>query len=797
MKTQNFVHLHLHTVYSIRESICRIPDVIQAAQAAQMPAIAITDHHNLYGAIEFAKTATAQGIQPIIGCEIDITAGTLPHPLVLLAKDTIGYQNLVQLVTQAQLTSGTQPQIKKEQLAQHSRGLIGLTGCLQGEIPSLITRGQLAQAQAALDAYRQLFAPGDFYLELQDRRRTLQHEVSHRVNCQLVEWAKEFQLPLVATNDVRYVKPQDWEAYACLRGMPDSQQQRPRLEPGQLYLRTPEEMQALFADLPEALQNTLEVADKCRFKFEFGRWQLPVYHPPGNIQPEHYLRQLVASGLAERYGSNLSPAILQRVEHELRCITELGVASYFLIFWDLMDFADRQKIPVEAGSGGAAGSLVAYALKITDIDPLRYGLCFEWFMNPERMFPPEINLDLCDRRQPEVIEYLQQKYGREQIAPFITFGTLSKPAAIRTIGRKLGVGKSEWERIAKLLPHNGRITLDQALALAPDLQQAYRTEETARRIIDLAKELEGTPRAVIPHPTGYIFGATRLTKIVPFERALLSGECVAQYPLAALDELGLFKLNLKRLKLLTLVQSCLARLPQTSALAHRNQIPMHDSKTLTLLTKGEVVGISLLEAGGMHELLQRMGIDSLETISALLALHRHGRQPLMDDFINRKHGTVKVEYLHPALEPILKETYGIFVYQEQVMQVAQSVAGCTRRETERLCLALGKQDSGEINNLRTGFIHGCVDSLQIAPAVAFRIFAALEKSAGLISKARSLSYSILVYQAAYLKANYPTEFVATLATNESGSPDGVFRSFLPERGFCAVDATYIPEKGEP
>ena len=782
MKHSNFVHLHLHTEYSILDGACRINDVINRAQATQMPAIAITDHGNLYGAVEFFKAAIAKDIQPIIGCEVYIAPGsrldrtdansaTAANHLILLAKNATGYKNLIRLVTEAHLTGfHDKPRIDKELLAQHSQGLIALTACLKGEVPSRIASGQLAQAKAALDDYRQMFAPGDFYLELQDHGLAVQRQV----NRQLVQWAKEFQLPLVATNDVHYIKPQDWEAHDCLICMQTHQlksdQERLRYEPGQLYLRTPAEMHALFAELPEALQNTLEVADKCRFKFEFGRLRFPVYHPPDNIPRETYLRQLVEQGLCERYGGNLGSEILQRVEQELHIITQQGFTSYFLIFWDLVRFAQKHDIPVKSGHGCAASSLVAYALKITDIDPLRYGLIFERFLNPKRVLPPTIDLDICDQRRSEAIEYIRQKYGADHVAQIITFGTFSARMIVRDIGCVLGVSRSDRTRIANMIPPALDITLDRALELSPDLQQAYQTQENIHRIVDLGKVLEGIPRNVMPYQTGSIIGAEPLTNIVPLEISpLFGGERGAQYPMPALDDLGLLTLNLTGFKTLTVIQSCLDRIQQTTKQSlNLSQIPLDNPQTFALLRNGETIGVAQLETSGRRDLCRRIGTDSIEALSALIALEPcwSGSMQFMDDYIARKHGKIKVEYDHSALEPILKETYGMFVYQEQVMQTAHVLASYTLASADRLRLALKQQKFEEMKEQRDRFIKGCADTLKIPQAVADRIFDTLAKAASYsFYKSRSIVFAVSVYQQAYLKANYPVEFMASALEN--------------------------------
>ena len=787
MKHSDFVHLHLHTEYSMLDGACRVGDVIEKAHACQMPAIAITDHGGMFGAVEFFKAAVEKGIKPIIGCEVYIAPGSrtvkkaasardASYHLILLAKDETGYKNLIKLVTEAQLTGFYhKPRIDKELLAQHAKGLIGLTACLKGEVPFKIINGQPGQAQAALDEYRQIFAPGDFYLELQD------HGIADQrtVNRQLIQWAKEFKMPLVATNDVHYVERQDWEAHDCLICLQTqtlvSDEKRMRYEPEQFYLRTPAEMHALFAEVPEAIRNTLEVAEKCSFKFEFGQLRFPVYHPPDNTPREKYLRQLVDAGVRDRYGSNPAPEIHQRVEHEMAVIAKQGFISYILIVWDFVHFAKSHGIPVGPGRGSAAGSLVAYALKITDIDPLRYGLFFERFLNPERVSPPDIDMDFCYNRRPEVIEYVRQKYGSDHVAQIITFGTLGAKMVVRDVGRVLGVSYGECDRIAKMIPLDLNMTLARALEMSPELKTAYQTEETVQRIINFGKTLEGIARNASTHAAGVVIGAEPLTNIVPLTTGTNPTDIVTQYSMNPLGDLGVLKMDFLGLKTLTVIKDCLDLIQQTTGQQlDISQIPINDQKTFDMLMKANTIGVFQLESGGMRDLCRRIGIDSIDVINALIALYRPGPMQFIDDYIARKHGKVKVEYDHPALEPILKETYGIFVYQEQVMQAANALAGYSLGGADLLRRAMGKKKLEEMEKQRATFIKGCADTHKIPKAKAEHIFDTLAKFAGYgFNKSHSAAYAVVAYQTAYLKANYPVEFMAASLSNELANTDKI------------------------
>ncbi len=794
MKHSDFVHLHLHTEYSLLDGACRISDAVGKARACKMPAIAITDHGNMYGAIEFYKAAQEAGLKPIIGCESYIAPGSrldkksasardAAYHLVLLAKDETGYRNLVKLISAAHLEGFYyKPRIDKEILAQHSKGLIGFTSCLKGEVPNKIKDDQLDQAKTALDEYRHIFEPGDFYVELHNHGL----EEQRKVNRVLLDWAKEFDLPVIATNDVHYVEREHWEAHDCLICLGTQAQvsdpKRMRYPEGQFYLRTPEEMRELFVEAPEAITNTLAVAEKCNLRLEFGKLRFPVYHPPEGLSREQFLRQLVEQGLRSRYGiewkrprDEREKQIVARVEHELRVIEKQGFTSYFLIVWDFVDFARRNSIPVGPGRGSAAGSLVAYLLRITDIDPLRYGLFFERFLNPERISPPDIDMDFCYNRRPEVIEYVRKKYGADHVAQIITFGTLGAKMVVRDLGRVLGLSYGECDRIAKMIPPDLNMTLDRALEMSAELKAAYRNEEIVRRIIDYGRTLEGLARNASTHAAGVVIGAEPLTNIVPLTRGTNSDEIVTQYSMNPLGDLGLLKMDFLGLKTLTVIKETLDLIEQTTGQRlDIHQIPLDDPKTFDLLNKANTIGVFQLESSGMRDLCRRIGVDSIEVINALIALYRPGPMQFIDDYIARKHGKVKVEYDHPLLEPILKETFGIFVYQEQVMQAANVLAGYTLGGADILRRAMGKKKPEEMEKQRSIFIKGCAEKNKIPRPKAEKIFDTLARFAGYgFNKSHSAAYAVVAYQTAYLKANYPVEFMAALLSNELANTDKI------------------------
>ncbi|HUI07838.1 MAG TPA: DNA polymerase III subunit alpha [Verrucomicrobiae bacterium] len=794
MKHADFVHLHLHTEYSLLDGACRIDDVVEKAHAAKMPAVAITDHGNMCGAIDFYKAAAERGIKPIIGCEAYIAPGSrlekksgnardAAYHLVLLAKDDTGYKNLIKLITAAHLEGFYyKPRIDKEILAQHAKGLIGFTACLKGEVPNNIANDQLPQAKAALDEYRHIFEPGDFYVELHNHGI----EQQRTVNRVLIEWAREFSLPLVATNDVHYIERKHWEAHDCLICLGTqslvADEKRMRYVAEQFYLRSPEEMHELFAETPEAIQNTLAVAEKCNVLLEFGKLHFPAYQPPDGLSREQYLRQLCDQGLRDRYGidwkapkSEPEKALVARLEYELKVIEKTGFASYFLIVWDFVHFAKGQGIPVGPGRGSAAGSLVAYLLRITDIDPLRYNLLFERFLNPERVSPPDIDMDFCYNRRPEVIDYVRRKYGNDHVAQIITFGTLGAKMVVRDVGRVLGLSYGDCDRIAKMIPPDIGMTLSKALEISPELKAAYQNEDNVRRVIDYGFTLEGLARNASTHAAGVVIGAEALTNVVPLTTGTNSNEIVTQYSMNPLGDLGLLKMDFLGLKTLTVIQETLDLIEQTTGKRlDVDAIPLDDAKTFDLLNKANTIGVFQLESQGMRDLCRRIGVDSIDVIIALIALFRPGPMNMLDDYVNRKHGKTKVEYDHPLLEPILKETFGVFVYQEQVMQAANALAGYSLGRADILRRAMGKKKPEEMEKQREVFIKGCHEKNKIPRARAERIFETLAKFAGYgFNKSHSAAYAIVAYQTAWLKANYPVEFMAALLSNELANTDKI------------------------
>ena len=838
MSHADFVHLHLHTEYSLLDGACRLDRLMEKAHELKFPALAITDHGVLYGAIDFYQAARSKGIKPIIGCEVYVAPGSrlekksanggrdVYHHLVLLAKDETGYRNLIKLVTAAHLEGFYyKPRIDKEILAANKQGLIALSGCLASEIPESIQRDQLTQARQAIDWYKQTFGPGNFYLELQNHGILDQA----KVNRQLIPWAKEFGLKLVATNDVHYVEKRHSRAHDCLVCIGRQilvSDPSPRYVGEQFFLRSAEEMKAIFAEVPEAVLNTREVAEQCNLEIEFGNLHFPVFTAPEHFTREGYLRQLLAEGLLRRYGIHAravgdsfvverlddprrlptfvsggrggdptqpspdseaggegapsailcdlnEPAVAaalqtvtDRLQLELETIEKTGFTSYFLIVGDFVRYGRSKGIACVA-RGSAAGSIVTYLLEISNVDPIRYGLLFERFLNPERVNPPDIDIDFADDRRADVIEYVRQKYGRDSVAQIITFGTMGAKSVVRDVGRVQGLNYGDCDRLAKMIPNELKMTLEKALKQSPELKLAYDTDEQTRELIDTAFVLEDITRNASVHAAGVVIGDQPLVNLLPLKQDD-EGIIVTQFAMGPVGDLGLLKMDFLGLKTLTVIRNTCDLVRQTQRIeVPIDQLPLDDAKTYDLLNKANTVGIFQLESGGMRDLCRKFQISSVEHITALIALYRPGPMELIPEFIKRRHGEVKIEYEHPLLEPICRETYGIMIYQEQVMQAAQVLAGYTLGGADLLRRAMGKKKVEEMQSQRDSFVKGCAKANHISAAKAHQIFDLLEKFAGYgFNKSHAAAYAIVAYQTAYLKANCPVEFLSAMMTND-------------------------------
>ncbi len=823
MSHADFVHLHLHTEYSLLDGACRLDRLVDKAHELKFPALAITDHGAMHGVIDFYQAAREKGIKPIIGCEVYVAPGSrldkktsgggrdVYHHLLLLAKDATGYKNLIQLTTEAHLTGYYyKPRIDKELLAAHQDGLIAFSGCLASEVPDWILKDQVDKARGAVDWFKQTFGPENYYLELQN------HGIAEqaKVNRHLIQWAKEFGLKLVATNNVHYVEKSHSHAHDCLICIGTQTQladtKRMRYEPEQFYLRTAEEMKARFAETPEAVKNTLEVAGKCNVEIEFGKLHYPVFTPPEHFTREGYLRKLLAEGLFRRYtihakveekefvaegiddpkrlptylksevGSQKSEqntlsdpevaaaikTVMDRLKLELKVIEKTGFISYFLIVADFIRYGREHGIACVA-RGSAAGSLVTYLLEIANVDPIRYGLLFERFLNPERVNPPDIDIDFADDRRADVIEYVREKYGRNAVAQIITFGTMGAKSVVRDVGRVMGLSYGECDRLAKMIPFDLKMTLEKALKQSPEFKEAYQTEDVTRELIDTALILEDITRNASVHAAGVVIGDQPLVNLLPLKQDD-SDTLVTQYAMNPVGDLGLLKMDFLGLKTLTVIRNTCETVKRTHGVEiDIDHLPLDDRKTYNLLNRAETLGVFQLESGGMRDLCRKFQISSVEHITALVALYRPGPMELIPEFIKRRHGEVKIEYEHPLLEPIARETYGILIYQEQVMQAAQVLAGYTLGGADLLRRAMGKKKPEEMAKQRAVFVKGCKETNRIPEKQANDIFDLLEKFAGYgFNKSHAAAYAIVAYQTAYLKANYPVEFFCAMMTND-------------------------------
>jgi DNA polymerase-3 subunit alpha len=828
MSHADFVHLHLHTEYSLLDGACRLDRLVDKAHELKFSSLAITDHGAMHGAIEFYQAARAKGIKPIIGCEVYVAPGSRLerkkvegdkyHHLGLLAKDETGYKNLIKLTTSAHLEGYYyKPRIDKEILAAHSQGLIAMSGCLASEIPDLILKDQIDKARDAVDFFKQTLGAENFFLELQNHGMADQA----KVNRQLIAWSKEFGLKLVATNDVHYINKGDSHAHDCLVciGTQDLLSNPKRMSAGyapeQFFLRSAEEMKARFAETPEAVTNTLEVAEKCNLEIQVDGKSLhyPVFHPPEHFTRDGYLRKLLAEGLHKRYGIHARAeghefiiekvedpsrlpsyskdtteaaavkVLIDRLQLEMKVIEKTGFLSYFLIVADFIRYGHEHGINCVA-RGSAAGSLVIYLLEIANVDPIRYGLLFERFLNPERISPPDIDIDFADDRRADVIEYVRKKYGGDSVAQIITFGTMGAKSVVRDVGRVMGLSYGDGDRLAKMIPFDLKMTLEKALKQSPELKEAYQNEDVTRELIDTALILEDLTRNASVHAAGVVIGDQPLVNLLPLKTDE-DGAIVTQYAMGPVGDLGLLKMDFLGLKTLTVIRNTCEMVKRTQGIdVPIEHLPLDDKKTYDLLNRAETLGVFQLESGGMRDLCKKFQISSIEHITALVALYRPGPMELIPEFIKRRHGEVKIEYEHPLLESIAKETYGILIYQEQVMQAAQVLAGYTLGGADLFRRAMGKKKVEEMQKQRETFVKGCAEKNKIPKAKADQIFDLLEKFAGYgFNKSHAAAYAIVAYQTAYLKANYPVEFFCAMMTNDMANTEKLGEYIAEAREF--------------
>jgi DNA polymerase III subunit alpha len=784
---ETFIHLHVHTEYSLLDGLSRIPDLAERAAELKMPALALSDHGNLFGAIEFYKECKKAGVKPIIGCEVYLAPGSrferkansakeAATHLLLLAKDETGYENLVKLVSTAHLHGQYyKPRIDKDVLREHAKGIIGTSACLAGEVARHIMAGNPKAAEKSIDDFKNIFEPGDFYLEIADHGIPAQRQVA----AELLKYSKQFGLKIVATNDVHYVLKEHASAHdvlLCIQtGAKINDENRMRYPAPEFYLKSTEEMAALFKDVPESLTTTLEIAEKCNLKIALGENKFPAYTVPEGQTREGYLRNLCYEGLERRFGERAKePALRERLDFELDVLGKTGFTSYFLIVWDFIHYAKTNGIPVGPGRGSAAGSLISYVLAITDLDPLAYGLFFERFLNPERISPPDIDVDFCYNRRPEVIEYVRKKYGAQSVAQIITFGTLGAKMAIRDVGRVMGLSYGEADRLTKMIPFDPKMTLEKALKESPDFKRAYDEEEVARSVIDSAMTLEGVSRQAGVHAAGVVISDRDLTDYVPLTTDDHDA-IVTQYSMEPLGELGLLKMDFLGLKTLTVIEDALKLIEETTGKKMTPlEIPLDDPKAYELMSRAQNIGLFQVESPGMCKACLQIKPRVVEDIIAIGALFRPGPMEFIPLYAKRKSGEVATEYDHPLLEPILKETYGIMVYQEQVMQAAQILAGYTLGGADMLRRAMGKKKPEEMAKQRAIFVEGAAKKNNIKAEKANQLFDVLDKFAGYgFNKAHAACYGVITCQTAWLKARHPVEFMAALLSNELDNTDKI------------------------
>ncbi len=786
MSRDSFVHLHLHTEYSLLDGAIRMKELMKKAAEFKMPAVAITDHGNLFGAIEFYQEALRAGVKPIIGCEAYIAPGSnkdrpgsrrdAAYHFTLLAENESGYRNLVKLVTAGHLEGfHYAPRIDKELLATHSEGLIGLSGCLAGEINSAIQANNVKKAKQSAAEYRDILGAENFFIELHD------HGMEEQRKCMtaLPQIARDLGVGLVAANDVHFLRRSDHRAHdvmLCIgTGKMVQDENRMRYVP-ELYFKSPAEMRELFRDFPEAIANTLEIGERCHLDLEFGCSKYPEYPAPAGKTREEYLRELCYDGLRQRYGERAAndPELIRRLDYELGVFEKTGFVSYLLIVWDFIHFAREKGIPVGPGRGSAAGSMVTYVLGITDIDPLQYGLLFERFLNPDRVSPPDIDIDFCEARRGEVLEYVRQKYGERRVAQIITFGKLKAKSVVRDVGRVMGLSYRDADRIAKMIPNELNITLDSAVEKNPELKRAVATEPATRQLFDYAKILEGLSRNAGVHAAGVVIADRDLSDYIPLCRDVKGNDVISQYAMGPLNDLGLLKMDFLGLKTLTVIEDTLALIHQREPNFSLKDIPLDDAAAFALYNRGETIGLFQMESGGMTSLSKQFDVKKLDDIIALIALYRPGPMELIPEYVKAKKGITPIKYLHPLLADICAETYGVMIYQEQVMAAASKLAGYSLAQADLLRRAMGKKDKEKMAKERKNFIEGCARANKISEKKANAIFDLLEKFAGYgFNKSHSAAYGVISYQTAYLKAHYPVEFMAGLLSNEINNTEKI------------------------
>lgn len=796
----NFTHLHVHTEYSLLDGSNKINEYVARVKELGMNSAAITDHGVMFGCIDFYRAAKAAGIKPILGCEVYVAPGSRfdreigqaedrYYHLVLLAENNHGYENLMKIVSKAFVDGFYyKPRVDMELLQEYHEGIIALSACLAGEVAKNITRGMYEEAKSAALRYEEIFGKGNFFLELQDHGIPQQQ----RVNQQLLRMSQETGIGLVATNDVHYTYDTDAEAHDILLCVQTrkllSDENRMRYEGGQYYVKSPEEMAELFPYIPEALENTQKIADRCEVEIEFGVTKLPKFDVPAPYTSWEYLNKLCYDGLKERYTGDLTE-LEKRLEYELGVIKTMGYVDYFLIVWDFIRFARDHDIMVGPGRGSAAGSLVSYTLGITKLDPIKYNLLFERFLNPERVSMPDIDVDFCFERRQEVIDYVVEKYGKDRVVQIVTFGTMAARGVIRDVGRVMDLPYAQCDAIAKMIPEELNITIDKALKMNPELKNLYTTDEMVKKLIDMSRRLEGLPRHTSMHAAGVVISQKSVDEYVPLARAS-DGSIVTQFTMTTLEELGLLKMDFLGLRTLTVIQKAVKLIEKNKGISlDMDHVDYNDKAVYDMLGAGKTEGVFQLESAGMTSFMKELKPESLEDVIAGISLYRPGPMDFIPQYIEGKNNPDSIHFLCPQLEPILSATYGCIVYQEQVMQIVRSLGGYTLGRSDLVRRAMSKKKAAVMEKERQNFVYGneeegvpgCVNR-GISEEIANKIYEQMMDFAKYaFNKSHAAAYAVVAYQTAYLKCHFPVEFMAALMTSVIDNPPKVAGYILSSR----------------
>ena len=787
--TRPFAHLHIHTEYSLLDGACRIDQLMERVKECGQTAIACTDHGVMYGCVQFYKAAKKAGIKPIIGCEVYVATRTRfdkvnkidgNNHLILLCKNETGYKNLIKMVS-ASFVEGfySKPRIDKQLLEQYHEGLICLSACLAGEIPQAILAGDYERAKTSALWYRDLFGEGNYYIELQDHGL----KEDNIVLPQLIKLARETGIPMAATNDSHYLRREDAKMQGILlciqTGKTIQDADKMEFQTDEFYVKTTDEMYDLFSMVPEACENTAKIAERCSFDFDFGHTKIPYYKAPNGMDNQAFFEKLCWEGLERRYGPDVPQANKDRLSYEIGVVKKMGYTNYYLIVWDYVNYAKSQGIPVGPGRGSGAGSIAAYSVGITDIDPIRYNLIFERFLNPERVSMPDIDMDFGDTRRGEVVEYVRRKYGDDHVAQIVTFGTMAARGVIRDVGRALNMSYADCDVIAKLVPAGPHVTLDDAMRISRELREKYEGDEQVKKLIDTAKALEGMPRHASTHAAGVVITKRPVYEYVPLARN--DESIVCQYTMVTLEELGLLKMDFLGLRNLTVLDDAVKMVQKDHPDFRLADIPMDDKATFDMLTQGKTGGVFQMESSGMTGVCLGLKPQNIEDITAIIALYRPGPMDSIPRFVACKHDPSLVTYKHPKLEPILSGTYGCIVYQEQVIKIFQELAGYSLGQADMVRRAMSKKKAKDVEREREAFLHGdparnirgCVAS-GIPEATAQAIFDEIYDFANYaFNKAHAVSYAVVAYQTAYFKCHYTKEYMAALLTSVLDNSDKV------------------------